>query len=153
MTIDDHKQQAKYLPAGRGDRLMNRVVVGLTRLGISVMGSRELRVRGRTSGEWRTNPVNLLDVDGRRYLVAPRGEVQWVRNLRAAGGHGELRVGRRTESFEATEIAGDDKLPMLRAYLERWSWEVGRFFDGVNAKASDDELRRIAASHPVFALK
>ncbi len=142
----------KYLPAGRGDRLMNRVVIRLARMGISLKGSRELRVRGRKSGEWRTNPVNLLEVDGQRYLVAPRGEVQWVRNLRAAGGHGELRVGRRTEPFVAVEIAGDAKVPLLRAYLHNWQWEVGRFFDVSGADASDDELRGVAPQHPVFAL-
>ena len=84
--------------------VFNRTVAVLTRMGISVWGSRELRVKGRTSGEWRTTPVNLLTVDGHRYLVAPRGVTQWVRNLRVAGS-GELRVGRRIEPFHATEIA------------------------------------------------
>src|SRR3954464_11109796 len=72
----------------------NRAVAFLTRHGVSIVGSRVLAVRGRTSGEWRTTPVNLLDHDGRRYLVSPRGEGQWVRNLRAVG-TGELRGGRR----------------------------------------------------------
>ena len=110
--------------------------------GISVWGSRELRVRGRTSGEWRTTPVNLLTLDGEHYLVAPRGETQWVRNLRVAG-TGELRVGRRTEAFRATEVADADKVPILRAYLKRWKAEVGVFFDGVSA----DSPRRRAAPH------
>ena len=78
--------------------VFNRLVAFLTRAGLSVWGSRELRVKGRTSGEWRTTPVNLLTVDGRRYLVAPRGTTQWVRNLRVAG-TGELHVGRRIETF------------------------------------------------------
>ena len=73
--------------------VFNRLVAFLTRQGISVLGSRVLAVKGRTSGQWRTTPVNLLTHDGHRYLVAPRGEAQWVRNLRAAG-TGELRVGR-----------------------------------------------------------
>src|SRR5687768_2681837 len=81
--------------------IFNRFVAALTRVGLSVWGSRELRVRGRTSGEWRTTPVNLLAFDGGRYLVAPRGETQWVRNLRVSG-RGELRLGRRTEPFSAT---------------------------------------------------
>ena len=67
-------------------RVFNPMVARLTRWGISVKGSRVLEVRGRTSGELRSTVVNLLDVDGARYLVAPRGETQWVRNLRAAGG-------------------------------------------------------------------
>jgi len=66
--------------------LLNPAVRFLTRIGISVMGSRELRVRGRKSGDWRTTPVNLMTVDGVQYLVAPRGTTQWVRTLRAAGG-------------------------------------------------------------------
>jgi len=132
--------------------VFNRLVAVLTRMGISVWGSRELRVRGRTTGAWRTNPVNLLDHDGRRYLVAPRGTTQWVRNLRAAG-TGELRVGRRVEAFRATEIADDDKVDVLRDYLRRWKMEVGVFFDGVDDKASDEELRAIADRHPVFLVE
>ena len=132
--------------------IFNRLVSVFTRAGISVWGSRELRVRGRTTGEWRTTPVNLLTVDGTRYLVAPRGVTQWVRNLRAAG-EGELRVGRRGENFVAHEIADADKMPILRAYLKRWKAEVGVFFDGVSAKSSDDELQRIAPNHPVFRIE
>ena len=143
-------RQARYVrPGWFTKHVFNRIVAGLTRAGISVWGSRELRVRGRTSGEWRTTPVNLLTVDNTRYLVAPRGETQWVRNLRVAG-QGELRVGRRTEAFVATEIADDEKPPVLRAYLERWKAEVGVFFGGVSAKSSDEELRGIASNHPIF---
>jgi deazaflavin-dependent oxidoreductase (nitroreductase family) len=129
--------------------VFNRSVAGLTRLGISVWGSRVLAVRGRTSGEWRTTPVNLLDVDGKRYLVSPRGEGQWVKNLRASG-TGELRVGKRVEEFSARELANAEKTPILRAYLKRWKMEVGVFFDGVDAKSTDEELVAIAPLHPVF---
>jgi deazaflavin-dependent oxidoreductase (nitroreductase family) len=132
--------------------VFNPTVALLTRAGISVWGSRELRVRGRTSGEWRTNPVNLLTVAGTRYLVAPRGHTQWVRNLRVAG-TGELRVGRHTETFRATEVPDDEKVPILRAYLKRWKAEVGVFFDGVSAASTDEELARIAPDHPVFRLE
>ena len=145
--------QPRYLRPGWFTRnVFNRIVAGLTRLGISVWGSRQLRVRGRKSGEWRSVPVNLLTFEGNRYLVAPRGVTEWVRNLRAAG-NGELHVGRRTESFRATEVADDDKPPILRAYLKRWKAEVGIFFRGVSAKSSDDELRRIAPDHPVFRIE
>jgi len=142
----------RYVAPGWFTRnVFNRVVALLTRAGLSVWGSRVLQVRGRTSGEWRSVPVNLLTHDGRRYLVAPRGHTQWVRNLRVAG-EGELRVGRRSESFRATELADDDKPPVLRAYLKRWKAEVGMFFGGVSATSSDDDLRRIAPDHPVFRL-
>lgn len=129
--------------------VFNRAVAFLTRQGVSVAGSRVLAVRGRASGEWRTTPVNLLTLDGRRYLVAPRGETQWVRNLRAAGA-GELRLGRRAEAFRGRELAGADKVPVLRAYLKRWKAEVGVFFDGTGPDSTDDELRAIGPRHPAF---
>ncbi|MEU3095747.1 nitroreductase family deazaflavin-dependent oxidoreductase [Streptomyces sp. NPDC006967] len=131
--------------------VLNRLVAALTRRGLSVWGSRVLAVRGRKSGQWRTTPVNLLTVDGRRYLVAPRGHVQWTHNMRAAGG-GELRLGKNVEVFTAEEVADDDKPPLLRAYLKRWKAEVGVFFNGVGPDSSDDELRRIAPDHPVFEI-
>ncbi len=129
--------------------VFNRFVAFLTRHGVSVMGSRVLAVRGRNSGEWRTTPVNLLELDGPRYLVSPRGEGQWVRNLRVAG-TGELRVGKRAETFTARELPDDEKVPVLRAYLKRWKVEVGVFFEGVGPDSTDDELRAIAPNHPAF---
>jgi deazaflavin-dependent oxidoreductase (nitroreductase family) len=142
---------SRYVEPSRMDHLFNRTVAGLTKLGISVWGSRVLYVRGRSSGEWRTTPVNLLTVDGTRYLVAPRGITQWVRNLRAAG-NGELHVGRRVEKFTATELADEEKPAVLRAYLKRWGWEVGRFFEGLDANASDEQVRAMAPSFPVFRI-
>lgn len=131
--------------------VFNRAVSGLTRAGVSVMGSRELRVRGRRSGQWRSVPVNLLTVDGVQYLVAPRGVTQWVRNLRAAGG-GELRLGRRTVEFTATEPPGPEAVVALRHYLDRWAWEVGQFFDGVDKNSTDEQLAAVLPAHPVFRL-
>lgn len=132
--------------------VFNRIVAGLTRLGISVWGSRVLEVAGRKTGEPRRTPVNLLTVGGTRYLVAPRGETQWVRNLRVAG-NGRLLVGRRSEAFTATEIPDDAKPSVLRAYLKRWKMEVGVFFDGVGPDSSEEELQRIAPRHPVFEIR
>jgi len=131
--------------------VFNPLVAQLTRVGISIAGSRVLEVRGRTSGEPRRTPVNLLTYEGRHYLVAPRGNTQWVRNLRAAG-EGRLLVGRRAEAFTATEVSDDERPPILRAYLQKWKWEVGQFFDGVGPDATEDELRRIAPDHPIFAI-
>jgi deazaflavin-dependent oxidoreductase (nitroreductase family) len=132
--------------------VFNRTVAGLTRLGISVWGSRVLEVPGRTSGLPRQVPVNLLTVDGTPYLVSPRGEGQWVRNVRANDLRLDLLVGRKRTGYTATELADDDKVPILRAYLKRWKAEVGVFFDGVDDKASDEALRAIAPKHPVFRL-
>jgi deazaflavin-dependent oxidoreductase (nitroreductase family) len=141
----------RYVEPSGATRIFNSVVATLTRLGVSVWGSRVLRVRGRKTGEWRSTPVNLLTIDGVRYLVAPRGITQWVRNLRAIG-TGELAVGRRVEPFRATELADADKPAVLRAYLKRWKFEVGVFFDGVDAKASDEKLREIAPGYPIFEI-
>jgi hypothetical protein len=77
---------------------------------------------------------------------------QWVKNLRVTG-HGQLVLGRRVESFLATEIADIDKVEILRAYLRRWKAEVGVFFEGVSAKSPDSDLRRIAPNHPVFLVQ
>jgi len=134
-----------------GDVVSNRLMQLLGRLGISVLGSRTLAVRGRKSGEWRTTPVNLLTFEGERYLVAPRGHTQWVRNMRAAGG-GELRLGRRAEPFLAVELADADKPPVLREYLRRWAWEVGFFFGDVDADAPEATLMEIAPGFPVFRI-
>jgi deazaflavin-dependent oxidoreductase (nitroreductase family) len=132
-------------------QVFNPLVALATRLGLSVAGSRVLEVRGRKSGEWRRTPVNLLDFEGDRYLVAPRGHTQWVRNMRAGGG-GRLVLGRKAEEFTASELGDDEKPPLLRAYLKKWKWEVGAFFGGVGPDSSDEELRRIAPDHPVFRI-
>ena len=143
----------RYIKPGTATLIFNATVARLTRMGISVYGSRVLAVRGRSSGEWRTTPVNPLTLtDGTRYLVAPRGNAQWVRNLRVIG-TGELRVGRRTEPFRATEVKDDDKPAILREYLKRWKFEVGVFFDGVDAKAPTEKLREIAPGYPVFRVE
>jgi deazaflavin-dependent oxidoreductase (nitroreductase family) len=144
---------ARYVqPGWFTQHVFNPAVAALTRAGVSVWGSRELRVRGRTSGEWRTTPVNPLTIGAERYLVAPRGVTQWVRNLRVAG-EGELRVGRRTEAFRATELPDDEKPAVLRAYLKRWKAEVGVFFGGVSGTSPEEDLRRIAPDHPVFRIE
>lgn len=150
VRVTDREPGGHYRKPGWFTRVVfNRVVLGLTRLGISIWGARILRVRGRSTGEWRSVPVNVLAFEGDTYLVAPRGETQWVRNLRAAR-EGELVVGRRADRFEAAEVPDDEKEPILRAYLKRWRAEVGMFFDGVGPTSSSEELARIAPRHPVF---
>jgi deazaflavin-dependent oxidoreductase (nitroreductase family) len=144
--------EPRYVTPKSTSNFFNDSVGRLTKFGISIYGSRVLYVRGRKSGEWRSNPVNPLTVGGDRYLVAPRGNTQWVRNLRAANGEGELRIGRKTERFMATEVGDDDKPAILRAYLKRWRWEVGVFFEGVDSKAPEETLRRIASGYPIFRI-
>ncbi|MGA7416922.1 MAG: nitroreductase/quinone reductase family protein [Acidimicrobiales bacterium] len=132
--------------------VFNQAVAGLTRAGISIWGSRVLEVKGRTTGEAHRIPVNLLDLDGRKYLVSARGNGQWVRNVRAADGRLDLLVGRRRQAWIASEVPDDAKADILRAYLRRWKAEVGVFFDGIDADSSDEEIGAIAAKHPVFVL-
>ena len=83
--------------------------------------------------------------------MAPRGNTQWSRNVRAAGG-GELRLGRKREEFRVEELADAAKLDVLRAYLKLWKMETGKFFDGVTHESSDEEVARIAPDHPAFRL-
>jgi deazaflavin-dependent oxidoreductase (nitroreductase family) len=132
--------------------VLNKAVAGATRLGVSVWGSRVLEVKGRKTGAPRRTPVNQLAVGDTTYLVAPRGEAQWVRNVRANGGRLDLLLGRRRTHYVATELLDEEKVPVLRAYLTRWKAEVGVFFDGVGPNSTDAEIAAIAPRHPVFAL-
>lgn len=143
--------ETRYLKPAKSTNVFNELVAKLTKMGVSILGSRVLTVVGRKSGEPRSTPVNLLTIDGVDYLVAARGETQWVRNLRVAY-QGQLRVGRRDETFTYRELADDEKPVILRAYLKRWKFEVSAFFEGVDAKASDEQLREIAPGYPVFEI-
>jgi deazaflavin-dependent oxidoreductase (nitroreductase family) len=133
-------------------RVFNPAVAAVTRLGISVWGSRVLEVRGRKSGQPRRTPVNVLSFEGSSYLVAPRGDTQWARNLRASG-ECSLLIGRGGgKHYVASELGDEEKPPILRAYLKRWKFEVGVFFDGIGPDSSDNELRQASSKHPVFRL-
>ncbi len=133
-------------------RAFNPMVAGLIQLGISVKGSRLLEVQGRSTGLARRTPVNLLRHGGREYLVSPRGNTQWVRNLRAGDGRLTLVLGRRRWDRVATEVPDREKLEILRGYLRNWKVEVGTFFDGLGADSPESELARIAPRHPIFRL-
>jgi deazaflavin-dependent oxidoreductase (nitroreductase family) len=146
-AVSEHYQRPGWFTTN----VFNRFVALLTRLGVSVYGSRVLEVKGRKSGEWRQTPVNLLTLGGTEYLVAPRGHTQWVKNLRVSG-EGRLRVGSRVQPFRAFELADADKPVVLRAYLKKWKVEVGVFFPGVGPDSSEAELLRTAPDHPVFQL-
>lgn len=134
-------------------RLVNPLVLWLSRRGLSLYGAQELLVRGRQSGEWRRTPVNPMRVGGANYLVAPRGHVQWTHNLRAAG-EGRLRLGRRSRRFTAVEVPDEEKPELLRCYLRRWKAEVSGYFHqaGVGANSTDEEWRQAASGFPVFRL-
>jgi hypothetical protein len=143
---------SRYIKPTGADSVFNGFVGWLTRIGIPLAGSRVLGVRGRTSGEWRETPVNPLRVGGERYLVSPRGQTQWVRNIRVSRA-GRLRAGRRVEEFSVVEIADADKPPILREYLRAWAWEVGRFFEDVDKDSPDERLLEVAPGFPVFRIE
>lgn len=140
-----------YLKGSALNIRFNSVVGWLARHGLSIAGTAEMSVRGRTSGRTQRIPVNPHRHDGGQYIVSARGHSQWVRNMRAAGG-GELRVGRTVRTFTAVELPDAEKLPVLRTYLERWGWEVDQYFNGVTAKSSDEEIAAAAPDHPVFRI-
>lgn len=142
----------RYLaPDWLNRNVVNPIATALVRLGLPAKGARILEVRGRSTGEWRATPVNPLTLDGQRYLVAPRGETQWVRNMRVAGG-GRLRSRKHVEDFTAVELDDAGKPPVLRAYLDEWGWEVGKLFEGVDEHADDEQLADIAPGFPVFRI-
>lgn len=152
-TTSVDETTSRYLaPDVMTRRVVNPLMRRLVQLGFGIRGGRILHVRGRTSGEWRTVPVNPLPLDGHRYLVAPRGRTQWVRNLRAAG-EGRLQLGRRYEEFTATELDDADKAPVIRAYLEQWAMETAKFFEGLDATSSDEEIAAVAPGFPVFRIE
>lgn len=143
----------RYLAPDRvSRRVLNPCMAALIRLGIGVRGGRILHVRGRRTGEWRTVPVNPLVLDGERYLVAPRGQTEWVRNLRAAGA-GRLQLGRKDEEFTVTEVDDARKAPIIRAYLDAWAAETRRFFGDVTATSTDDQIAAVGAGFPVFRIQ
>lgn len=134
------------------NHIFNPAVALATKLGLSMRGSRVLSVKGRKSGEWRSTPVNPLKLEGERYLVAPRGTTQWVRNIRVTN-EGVLRLGRKRETIHVEEIPDSEKVPILRSYLKHWAFETGKFFEVANADVPDSELARIAPDHPIFRIK
>ncbi|MDX8035612.1 nitroreductase/quinone reductase family protein [Lentzea sp. BCCO 10_0856] len=133
------------------EQFANRLVGSLVKLGTGPRSMRSLSVRGRSSGKWYSTPVNVLDLDGTRYLLAPRGTTQWVRNLRAAGS-GELRRGRFVETFKAVELPDEVKPVIIQAYLKRWHGQVKKFFPGMDASTPLDKLLARAGDYPVFEL-
>ncbi|WP_395311366.1 nitroreductase/quinone reductase family protein [Mycobacterium sp. AMU20-3851] len=141
----------RYDQPNRAARTFNAAVRHLAELGIGIAGSRALRVRGRTTGRWRSVVVNVLTVDGHDYVVSPRGNTQWVRNARAAGG---VQTGPRwrRRDVRIREIADADKPELISRYLDRWYWQVKGHAGGLTPSSTESEVKRIAASIPVFEL-
>lgn len=132
-------------------RATNAVFRWLAEAGISIAGTRALRVRGRTTGKLRGVVVNLMTVDGRDYVVSPRGNTQWVRNARAAG---EVEMGPRWRgrTVRIVEVADDAKLELLKRYVDRWYWEVKGHVGGLTPQSTDEQIRAVAPSIPIVEL-
>jgi deazaflavin-dependent oxidoreductase (nitroreductase family) len=141
----------RYDEPNRTARAANALIGWLAELGISLSGTKALRVRGRKTGKLRGVVVNVLRVDGVDYLVSPRGNTQWVRNVRAAG---VVDMGPRwhRRRVRITEVADAAKADLLKRYLDRWYWEVKGHIAGLTPDSGDDELHAAAPSIPVFAL-
>jgi deazaflavin-dependent oxidoreductase (nitroreductase family) len=137
--------------------IFNRVVAGLLSLGLPMGSMTLLIVPGRKSGRLRTTPVALLERDGHRWLSSPFGEVNWVRNLRAAR-RGVVGRGRKRRAVEAVELSPEAAAPVLQEALTRLeaSPMVGRMlrpFFAAGPRSSQEELVAEARRHPTFELR
>ncbi|MCV7027961.1 nitroreductase family deazaflavin-dependent oxidoreductase [Mycobacterium sherrisii] len=141
----------RYEEPNRAARAGNAVIRWLAESGVSIVGTRALRVRGRKTGQPRGVVVNLLTVDGVDYLVSPRGNTQWARNVRAAG---EVEIGPRwrRQRLRAVEVDDAAKPELLRRYLDRWFWQVKGYVGGLTPESTDQQFNAAAPTIPVFAL-
>ena len=132
------------------ERAFNRVFGFLVGLGLGFKHNYLLQVRGRKSGKLYSTPIDLLELNGKRFLVAPRGQTQWVRNAEAAG-EVTLKRGSFQQSFRVVPVAEADRPPLLKAYLEKFKAEVQRYFP-IAAGSDVSAFEGIAAEYPVFEL-
>jgi deazaflavin-dependent oxidoreductase (nitroreductase family) len=141
----------RYEEPNRLARAGNTVIRWLAESGISIAGTRALRVRGRKTGKPRTVVINLLTIDGVDYLVSPRGNTQWARNVRAAG---DVEMGPRwrRQRVVATEVDDAAKPEVLKRYLERWYWQVKGYVAGLTPESTNEQFVAAAPSIPVFVL-
>lgn len=141
----------RYEEPNRVARAGNVMIRWLADLGVSIAGTQALRVRGRKSGKSRAVVINLLTLDGVDYVVSPRGNTQWARNVRAAG---TIEIGSRwrRRSAAITEVSDAAKPELLRRYLARWYWQVKDYVVGLTPDSTEEQLLASAPSIPVFAL-
>jgi deazaflavin-dependent oxidoreductase (nitroreductase family) len=133
-----------------GERAFNRIFGFLVGLGLGFSYNYLLQVRGRKSGRLYSTPIDLLEFEGKRFLVAPRGRTQWVRNAEAAG-EVTLKKGRTQQRFRLRPIPDANKPEILKAYLDNFKREVQRYFP-VPAGSPVQAFGEIAQSYPAFEL-
>jgi F420H(2)-dependent quinone reductase len=132
------------------ERIFNRAFGALVGLGLGPRDYYLLQVKGRTSGRVYGTPVCLVSLHGVRFLVAPRGRTQWVRNAEASN-EVALKRGSNRRRFRLRALSDADKPPVLLAYLERYRSTVQRYFP-VPAGSPPGAFAEIAARYPVFEL-
>ena len=133
-----------------GERFFNRAFGFLVGLGLGFSYSYLLQVRGRKSGRIYSTPIDLLELRGKKFLVAPRGRTQWVRNAEAAG-EVTLKKGSARQGFRLRPLDGEEKLEVLKAYLDTFKREVQRYFP-VAAGSPAQGFSELAQSYPAFEL-
>ena len=133
-----------------GEKIFNRVFGFLVGRGLGFSYNYLLEVRGRKTGKPYSTPINLLELNGKKYLVAPRGRTQWVRNAEAAG-EVTLKKGTKREKFSLRPLTDAQKLPILKAYLDTFRREVQRYFP-LPAGSALDSFAAISESYPAFEL-
>lgn len=144
----DRPRIAPGLRAGAANRVLG-LAVG--RLGLPVAGVWILRTRGRRTGRVHDVPVVPVVLDGERYLVAPRGATDWMRNLNAAGA-GELRRGRTAVAVTPEPVEGGERVAVLAAYVRAHRRRIGGFFE-IRSEVTAEAVTRIADRHPVVRLR
>ena len=142
---------ARYDEPNLAARAGNELIRWLAEAGISIAGTRALRVRGRKTGKRRGVVINLLTLDGRDYVVSPRGHCEPTACCRAAGAV-EMGPRWRSRDVRIAEVADDAKPDLLKPYLDRWYWEVKGHVGGLTPQSSVDEMRAAAPAIPVFEL-
>lgn len=132
------------------EKLLNRVMGALAGWGLGPKYIYVLQVRGRKSGRVFSTPVYVMDVSAKRYLIAPRGRTQWVKNAEAAG-EITLKRGGSTRRYGLQEIRGDAKNALLKEYLERYAGSVQKYFS-IQAGSPAEAFREVAEFYPAFEL-
>ncbi len=135
---------------GAGERVFNRIFGFVVGLGWGFSYNYLLQVRGRKSGKVYSTPIDLLEMNGKRFLVAPRGRTQWVRNAEAAG-EVTLKRGKLQQRFRLRVLSDQEKPEVLKAYLDQFKREVQSYFP-VPAGSSVETFRELVQSYPAFEL-
>jgi deazaflavin-dependent oxidoreductase (nitroreductase family) len=132
------------------ERVFNRIFGFVVGLGLGFSYNYLLQVRGRKSGKIYSTPIDLLEIGGKKFLVAPRGHTQWVRNAEAAGGV-TLKKGSKRQKFGLRALPDQEKPEILKAYLDQFRREVQTYFP-VPAGSAVEAFRPLVPGYPAFEL-